>query len=296
MASSRGEPTGPHPVSTDFSAYTGMLRRRRLLIASFALAGLVLAGLTAIVVPGSYTATTEVLVTSTGVQEPVNTLTPRQREVLNLDTEAKVAGSAVVAAGALRGVGVTGDPDRVRRAVTVQVPPNSAILAITYTAGDPLSAASGSRAVARAYLNHRANSAKQAIAGQLKTVEARIGELNARLAKLARTSAAKDGPVLLRWEQSMLGRQISALTTRYNALRTTATTSGSVISDAVEPASPSFPDPLLFLGSGLVLGLFGGVGVAFLADRGREHRLPERGRPARRPAARPGDVIRTATS
>ncbi|MEV1175516.1 Wzz/FepE/Etk N-terminal domain-containing protein, partial [Nonomuraea sp. NPDC049784] len=81
---------------TDLDEHLSLLRRRWLLLVGCVVlggtAGLALMRLT----PPSYTATTQVLVMPVGSQEPANQVTSRQREPLNLDTEAQVAQSAVV--------------------------------------------------------------------------------------------------------------------------------------------------------------------------------------------------------
>ena len=249
----------------DLADYASLLRRRWLIILSLLLAGagggVALLRLT----PPSYTASAQVLVTATGAQEQTNQVTNRQREPLNLDTEAQVARSAVVAAKAREVAGGPGCP------AEVSVPPNTSVLDISCTAADPRAAASGASAYALAYLEQRREASTQLLMAQLKAVMIKLRQVNTGLAKVATAlpglSRGTTERTLTLQRQDILGRQAHSLTARYDALKTVAITPGSVISQAVAPTAPSTPRPPLYLGSGLMAGLLCGVGLAWLRDR-----------------------------
>ncbi|MBN6051213.1 hypothetical protein JYK22_04645, partial [Nonomuraea sp. RK-328] len=250
----------------DLGDHLSLLSRRRLIFAGFVLAGGA-AGLGLMrLTPPAYTATTQVLVAAVGVQEQGNQVTNRQREPLNLDTEAQVAASAVVAARAARLL-KTSAPEPVE----VAVPPNSAVLSLSVTAASPESAAAQSRAYAEAYLANRAATAQAALALQQKAMLAKLKQVNATLATVTRELATlRKGTAehaLASHRQSVLNRQAYSLTLKYDALKTTTVTPGSVISDAVPPTDPASPSLPLFLGTGLMLGLLLGAGVAMVRDR-----------------------------
>ncbi|MBB2913369.1 uncharacterized protein involved in exopolysaccharide biosynthesis [Streptosporangium becharense] len=261
-------PPGDRPVHRadgDLADYVSLLRRRWRAVLSLLVAGVACATALLLVTPRSYTASAQVLVTATGLGEQGNPVTPRQREALNLDTEAQVARSAVVAARAGRTLG--GVPG----AVEVSVPPNSSVLEISYAAADPKAAAAGASAYAHAYLAHRGETATAVLQAQLKAVLGKLRQVNAGLAKTAATlpDLRRGTPErsLALQRQGVLGRQASALTLKYDALKTVAVTPGSVIGEAVPPAGPDAPSPPLYLGSGLMAGLLSGVGAAWLRDR-----------------------------
>ncbi|WP_204072867.1 hypothetical protein [Planotetraspora phitsanulokensis] len=233
--------------------------------------------------PVSYTSTAQVQVFPTGMQEQLNLITPRQREPLNLDTESQIAQSTVVASIAAQDLKYT-DPEGLREMVGVDVPPNSAILSISFTTTDPGSAAKGAQAFADAYLRNRLSSATDALAADQKVIAAKLRQVNADLAKAAAAvplqppgSAAR---TVAAHRQTVLARQASTLTVKYDALKTVAITPGTVISPARPPVEPSAPSAPIYLGSGLFLGLLCGAGAAFARDR-----LDTRLR-------RPGDVER----
>ncbi|WP_084517922.1 Wzz/FepE/Etk N-terminal domain-containing protein [Microtetraspora niveoalba] len=260
----------PPPHTRDLADYGSVLRRRRLLVASCLMAGIAGGVGLLVVTPKEYAAVAQVQVLPTGVQDQVNQVTSRQREPLNLDTEAQIAHSATVAAKAAEILKKT-DSEELREQVTVDVPPNSAILSIWFTAGDPISAAAGAQAFADAYLQNRSLSAARTLAAQMKALTTQLHEVDGDLGKAAesvatlpRGSAAR---VVAEHQQSVLGRQVYSLTLKYDALKTVAITPGAVISQARPPSSPSAPSAPLYLGSGLFLGLLAGTGAAFARDR-----------------------------
>ncbi|GAA3126397.1 hypothetical protein GCM10010466_16600 [Planomonospora alba] len=258
----------------DLADYASLFRRRWPTILLCLAAGTGGGGALLWTTPPSYTSTAYVLVTPTGVQEQTNQVTSRQREALNLDTEAQIAQSAVVAKKAQDVLKSAPGP------VDVSVPPNTSVLQISYTAADPNSAAAGAGAYARAYLAHRREAAEKALALQLETYLDKLKQLNGSLAKvldalpgLERGSA--DHTIALQ-KRSVLSRQIYNLTVKYDAHKTIAITPGSVISEATAPEEPSAPIPPLYLGSGFMVGLLTGVGLAWLRDR-LDTRLREAG-------------------
>ncbi|WP_147942603.1 MULTISPECIES: YveK family protein [Microbispora] len=253
------------PHSRDLAEYGSVLRRRRLVAVICLLAGVGGGTAALVLTPPRYTATAQVQVTATGAQEQFNVPNSRQREILNLDTESQIARSAVVstlAAAILK----YPDPEELRERLTVDVPPNSAVLSISYSASDPRAAAAGAQAYAEAYLRNRARAAEDAIGGQLRLIAARLHQIEDDLEKAGTTTTTTAGQATSR-RQALLARQAADLTLRYDALKTVAVTPGTVISPARPPARPSYPSPPLFLGSGLFLGVLAGAGAAFCRDR-----------------------------
>ena len=254
------------PSSTDLAEHLSLLRRRKALFLSCLAVGLAVGLGLMWLNPVAYTATTQVLVMSTGVQEQPNQVTNRQREALNLDTEAQIAQSAVVAAKA------TALLDAVKpEPVTVSVPANSSVLWISVTAGSAATAAAQSAAYAQAYLADRTATAQASVDAQLKVlitklkqVRAALGKVVAEVLTLTKGTAAH---TLATERESVLSRQVFSLTVKYDSLKTVAVTPGSVISKAVPPTVPSSPSLPLYLGSGLMAGLVIGAAAAYTRDR-----------------------------
>ncbi|MGJ6961041.1 Wzz/FepE/Etk N-terminal domain-containing protein [Streptosporangium sp. G11] len=249
----------------DLADYASFLRRRWLIVVSLLLTGAGGAAALLWLTPPSYTASGQVLVTATGSQEQTNQVTIRQREPLNLDTEAQVARSAVVAAKARHLFGGLPCP------AEVSVPPNTSVLEISCSAADPKAAASGASAYALAYLAQRRESSTQTLTAQIGAVLVKLKQINASLTRVATTlpglGRGTTERALALQRQNVLARQVHSLTARYDALKTVAVTPGSVISQAVAPTEPTAPRPPLYLGSGLMAGLLCGVGTAWLRDR-----------------------------
>ncbi|MGW0804169.1 Wzz/FepE/Etk N-terminal domain-containing protein [Nonomuraea sp. NPDC002799] len=251
---------------TDLEEHLSLLRRRWLLLVGCVVfggtAGLALMRLT----PPAYTATTHVLVLPIGPQEPANQVTARQRESLNLDTEAQVAQSAVVATRAATALG-----GAIPEPAEVSVPPNSSVLWISVTTAEPAAAAARSHAYAEAYLANRRESAlssmaqqQQAVLGKLKQVNAGIDQVITQLGTLTKGSAEH---AIAAQRQGVLNRQAATLALKYDALRTVAVTPGTIISQAATPAAPSSPSLPLHLGTGLMAGLLTGSAAAYVRDR-----------------------------
>ncbi|WP_214110737.1 Wzz/FepE/Etk N-terminal domain-containing protein [Acrocarpospora catenulata] len=257
------------PHSRDLAEYLGVFRRRWLSLL-FCLVAWLAAGAGAVfLLPSAYTSAAEVQVVASGVAEPGNLVTQRQRESLNLDTEAQIVQSSVVATQAAQTLNYP-DVEGLRDRVRVDVPPNSGILRISFTAPDAASAAAGAQAFAEAYLKHRAAAATETLSVQMNALIAKLRQVNASLTKAAgevatlpRASAARS---LALHQQSMLARQATTLALRYDTLKTTPITPGTVISPARPPATTSSPRPPIYLGGALFLGLLTGVVLAFARE------------------------------
>ncbi|WP_371782939.1 Wzz/FepE/Etk N-terminal domain-containing protein [Streptosporangium subroseum] len=269
-----------HRSGGDLADYASLLRRRWPIFLLLLAAGVGGGVVSLLAAPSAYTAFAQVLVVATGPQEQTNQVTGRQRESLNLDTEAQIVQSAVVAKRAEKVLKSIPGP------VEVSVPPNTSVLQISYTAGDPAAAAAGANAYARAYLTYRSESFTGALTAQLKVLLIKLKQVNAGLAKVAATlpglaKGTAERTVALQ-QQNVLSRQSYALTAKYDAFKTVAVIPGSVISDAVAPTEPSAPSPPLHLGGGLMAGLLSGVGAAWLRDRlgTRFRRKPRTRRPS----------------
>ncbi|WP_202638036.1 Wzz/FepE/Etk N-terminal domain-containing protein [Bailinhaonella thermotolerans] len=265
----------PPAAEPPANACAALLRRRWPTVLALVLLGTGVAGAGLLALPPAYTAAAQVLVLSTGVQENNNLVTARQREPLNLDTEAQVAGSAVVASRAaelLRARRHEVSPTDLRESLAVSVPPNSAILLIEHTARRPGLAAAGAQAVAEAYLANRAHIARASVDAQIRALRQSIAEAGARLGRvtvaLPRAKRGTARHVRLAQQRRLLTRQADALGAKLDGLTAVSITPGHVISPARPPVRPSFPNPPLFIGSGLILGLLAGLGLAALRDRG----------------------------
>ncbi|GAB1821183.1 YveK family protein [Herbidospora sp. RD11066] len=259
----------PPRHSRDLAEYGSVFRRRRTIALTCLFIG-IMGGIGLLwTAPTAYLGVAEVQVSPTGLAEPQNPVTTRQREALNLDTEAQIAQSSVVATNASRVIG--GDPEELRALVSVDVPPNSGILRISFTWDDATGAAAGAQAFADAYLAHRLAAAEGVLTDQKQAILAKLrlvnSQLSTALVTMSRHARGTPQRALAAHQQSVLARQATALSLRYDVLKTTAVTPGTVITPATPPTSANQPQAGVYVGGGLFAGILLGTGAAFARDR-----------------------------
>src|SRR5215469_11746270 len=212
------------PGSLGAVDYTGVLRRRWLVVAGFAVAGLVGAAAYTVVAPKTYTATAAVFVKTTGADVGDGITGNRTGGALvNLDTEAQLVKSGTVAAIAGRSMHSSLTSYELAKQVTVTVPPNSQVLTIACDAPTGAGAATCANAFAAAYLQNRSATATSVLSVQIKTLAGKVGGLEKSMAKLntaigglAKNSATRATDLALlagdRTQAKALNAQITTLT------------------------------------------------------------------------------------
>jgi capsular polysaccharide biosynthesis protein/Mrp family chromosome partitioning ATPase len=245
-------------------SYLGWLRRRWWILLLVAFLGVGAGFVLTQVQTRSYTASTDLLVRQVGAEANPNAK-------VNLDTEAQVVRSLVVAERA-RGLMASGVPaDELVKFVTVTVPPNSQVLKIAFEAGTPQEAQSGSHAFAQAYLDLRAATATRALENEITALKQQIAEVNKQLGVVTGriAGAAPNSTERERAEadRNVLTQQLGTLNGRLTPLETAPLDPGEIISDARVPTKPSSPNQTLNLASGLGAGLLFGMVLALVLDR-----------------------------
>ncbi len=258
------------PVSYDLADYLGMLRRHWWIVGLLTVFGLAGGATVAHARPKVYEAATSVLVSPTGVPG-ANAAGGRTNSTINLDTEAQLVVSTDIATAAQKLLKVTTPPDQLAASVTVTVPPNTTVLTITYAAGSPRQAQSGSHAFAIAYLQNRQASAQADLSTQISALDGKVKQYAAALSQLSgRLATLHNGDpdrADLNSQIATLTGQINTLTSRENELSTTQVTAGKIINDAEAPSAPSRPSVPLFLASGAMVGLLLGIGTGLVRER-----------------------------
>jgi capsular polysaccharide biosynthesis protein/Mrp family chromosome partitioning ATPase len=258
--------------------YTGALRRRWWLILSVAIiatAGAVGYFKTAHKV---YTSTASVYVTASSSGTAGQVANSRTTSTVNLDTEAQVVQSATVAQAADKLMHSTDNVQRLLSRVSVTVPANSQVLAISCEAPSPDGAASCAQAFAQAYLNYSSSTTTASIKSQLTTLQSNTSTLESGSAKLKVAIAnlpdnspqrASDSEQLTSDQNqlSSLNGQIATLTANL-----ANPSGGSIISNATPPLTATSPKALLIIPSGLLGGLLVGFVLAYLVAR-RDRRI-----------------------
>ncbi|MBF5030349.1 lipopolysaccharide biosynthesis protein [Micromonospora sp. ANENR4] len=261
----------PHLAESDadglaLMAYLGWLRRRWWILLLAAVLGLGGGLVLNQIQEARYTSTTSLLVRPLGSGAESNPNTK-----VNLDTEAQVVRSLVVAERAKALMKVDTGADQLVKSVTVKVPPNSQILQVVYETNSPEGAQSGSHAFAQAYLDLRKATAQKTLENETNALKQQIAELNKQLSAVAGRIAAapSNSPERERAEaeRSVLTNQITGLNNRLSPLVSAGSDPGEIISDARLPDSPSSPNRTLNLASGMGAGLLLGIVLALVLDR-----------------------------
>ncbi|WP_229715811.1 Wzz/FepE/Etk N-terminal domain-containing protein [Mangrovihabitans endophyticus] len=256
-------------MSADLSHYLGMLRRHWWVVIAVTAAGLAAAAGFTSTVPKVYESSTAVLVQP--VDQDANATGGRTKATINLDTEAQLVGSGAVATRAQQLLRSPRSPIDLARDVSVEVPPNTTVLMVRFSADTPEGAQAGSHAFAEAYLRNREDTARSGLDEQIKSLTLKVRQLtsnlagiNARLARSAPNSSTRSNLESLR---SNSQNQLNSLTGRLNELTTTTVAAGSIISDARVPDAPTSPNLTLNLATGGVAGLLLGLTLAFARER-----------------------------
>jgi capsular polysaccharide biosynthesis protein/MinD-like ATPase involved in chromosome partitioning or flagellar assembly len=265
------------PEDLQLIDYAGVLRRRWWLILVITVAG-TLAGAGYLQAAHKvYTATASVYVTATsGTTNQV--ANGRTTGAVNLDTQAQVVQSSAVAQAAAKLMHATDTVPQLLGRVSVAVPANSQVLAISCQASTPDKAASCAQSFAQAYLSYSSAATTASVNSQISVLQSKINGLQSASAKL--TVAAANLPLnssqrataeeQLKSDHSQLSSLNSQVAQLTAALANPS--GGSIISNALPPSKPSSPKPLLIVPSGLLAGLLIGLVLAFLTDR-RQRRI-----------------------
>ncbi|MEW2327975.1 Wzz/FepE/Etk N-terminal domain-containing protein [Micromonospora chersina] len=261
----------PHLAESDsdglaLMAYLGWLRRRWWILVLAAVLGLAGGLAVSQLQHARYTSGTSLLVRplSAGAESNPNAK-------VNLDTEAQVVRSLVVAERAKGLMKVDTGADQLVKSVTVTVPPNSQILQVGYEADSPAQAQAGSHAFAQAYLDLRKATAQKALENETTALKQQIADVNKQLSAVAGRIAAApaNSPERERAEadRNVLTNQLTSLNNRLSPLLSADSDPGEIISDARLPESPSSPNRTLNLASGMGAGLLLGIVLALVLDR-----------------------------
>jgi capsular polysaccharide biosynthesis protein/MinD-like ATPase involved in chromosome partitioning or flagellar assembly len=218
--------------------------------------------------PKEYRSTASVLVTK--VEQ--NNGGGNQANVINLDTEAQLVTATQTVSAAAEELEVTSDEIReLADRVGVSVPPNTEILDITYTGDSAEAAQQGALAFANAYLAQREATARKGIEDQIATLDERSKAFSDQLAAASKAAASQPAGSAerTRTDQQIqqLSQQLASNAATKTRLQSTSLTPGQIVTQPRLPSSPSSPDLITTLATGLALGLLLGIGVAALRHR-----------------------------
>lgn len=219
----------------------------------------------------TYSSSTLVLVLDPGVANTTTVTGARTTGSVNLDTESNLVTSTAVMTET-RSLLRTKDPlTTIAARVSVSVPPNSGLLKITYQASTPKLAQAGAKAVATAYLKNRVDTAKGVLAAEIKVLQTSYSSANKALSKatadvLKYRSTSQEGQ-LAAASKALLTKTVSTLSQQILTDQGIVVNAGSIAQAASLPTKPAGLPKILFLASGLAMGILLGLLGAWLLAR-----------------------------
>lgn len=236
--------------------------------------------------PATFTSTARVLVNPSSGNPFVPTPSSvRQDEMTSLETEAQVLRSAevleqVVATNPGWTVG------QLQRNLSVQVPPNTQILEITYSSNDRAEAQAVAQAVADGFLANRVQRYEEVNGARIARVQDRTAEVAEQLEQeTALAQEGSDAEKLFHLEMvETLRNELVSLRAQRTALDNSESPAGAVIAPASAAASTAGLTSMVVPVGGALVGLALGCLVAVVLERlrgriGSEHDVELRGVP-----------------
>ncbi len=163
--------------------------------------------------------------------------------------------------------------------VSVDVPVASQVMQVHYSDPSAIKAAAGASGFANAYLAYRGAKAQFDINAQQAQIRKQIAATNGKITAQQNTIADPSATVTEKKEAQIkitaLNQQIAYLNVQLSNTYAINTDPGTVVSEPTIPTAPSSPNKELNLALGLFVGLFAGIGLAFLKNR-TDNRLRER--------------------
>jgi len=266
------------PDSFELSHYPHVLRRRWPVMLWVTLICLIGTVGYIVAAPKVYAATASVYVRPTGVVNANRLLNTRTPGPVDLDTEAQIVTSGVVATIAGQILHSSLAPSALAAAISVSVPASTFDMRITCRASTNTGAAACANAFAAAYLQHRSEAAASPIQQQIGPLKSRISALQETAASLNTSVSSLPANSAQRADaQAQLGsvrRQLKSLTGQLSTLDASAaqTGGGSIITRASPSSKPISPEKSLVVPSGFAVGLVLGLIAAFVRDR-RDKRI-----------------------
>jgi len=219
--------------------------------------------------PQSYTSSSSVLINP--AEGNPYAPSPRNDELVSLETEAQIVRSDVVLRRALSEGAPAATTAELEQSLQVVVPTNTQILQVSYTAADPEAAQDTVQAVTSAYLDNRRERSEDVIDGQVDRIEEQTATVIRDLR--AATAASQQGDAATRAFQTQLADSLNAELVNLRAQRTTLENAsprpGQIISPATLPGAPSLFKQLAYAVAGGLAGLLAGLLLAMLLERWR---------------------------
>jgi capsular exopolysaccharide synthesis family protein len=264
--------------------YLRAVQRRKLLVLTLAVLGVIAAYLYAQRGEDTYTATSSVLIRST----PVGARVPGQLDPPNLEREREVLTSSRVANAVADSLGGPTQGNQLVRGLSVDFRPDSDVLFVRYTSPDPERAAAVSDSFAAAYVAQREGEAQNYYSALEQSTAATRDELTQAIEaafseredlRADRAEVIESGGDVTEIDAAvaLAGANASSLSGRLRATEaelldlekqdSARSAAAEQLRPALVPSQPNGVGTSYLLLAGLALGVVGGVVLAFLMER-----------------------------
>ena len=247
--------------------HLGVIGRHRWLVILVVGWSIVLAAAYSYTRPTIYTAEAAIL-----VRPAVTSIDSTQGDV-NPETESQVVHSTTVARLAAAQMEEHPSIATMLANLEVDVPENTEILRVLYSARDAILAARGADAFATAYLEFRQQEAEGRAAERVATLQRELDDT--LIPQIEETRTELQDPDVSDTEESAARNRLRDLTAQRRIVENQLLLAQNVIIDPGEiiasplvPRSPSSPNHTLDLALGAIIGLGLGFGMAYVRDRG----------------------------
>lgn len=256
----------PLEGSPSISDYLEVLRRRKWVVLAFLFVTLNSAVLFTYTRTPIYDAQAQVLVQPFSLEAEVDT----NPDNLSLETEALIATSPEIAQLAAKELGEN-DPGSLLKNLEVSVAPDASVLEYQYAHRNPQEAVRRVEALADAYVANRTQESQDRLDAISSSIQNQIDELQLQLDNVQSDIAAapdEETRAALTEDADTLSQQIAFERTRLFSLADPTTLDvGRVLYVSETPTTPSSPKRMTNILIALLVGIAGGVGLAFLRDR-----------------------------
>lgn len=258
--------SAPEIPGRPFGYYLQVLRRRWVYLVAGFLVG-VLAGVGFLMLRPQSVTSSSVVELSIITSDPFG-LDRAPSSLLDVGTEQQVARSYLVAEQAAEELDGVMTPAQVRSASDVSIGSEGTVVTINFTAYEEALARAGADAVARSFLEARGEQVEGRINDQLTAIEDRLLELQADQAELL-DAADEDGETssLVESRDQLIRDEIQALVQQRTNLNSVSTSGGRVLTTAEVSEVSYAPSKMLVLASAAMVGLLGGLMLAFVRQR-----------------------------
>jgi succinoglycan biosynthesis transport protein ExoP len=256
----------------DLRYYWSILWRRKGIITLTILVAMAIALMASFLIPPTYAATTTLRIATTYTGQTFDQRYDLQYTDRLVNTYAKLAMSAPILSQLAQNLGISRLP-----AVSVDVPANTELMRLSVEDGDPNRAANGANLLAKILIadfqTHYAQGGQSALgtlSNQVNQAASDLSQARQKLTALQSKSPQDAQAIAAAQTDADVKQQLySSLLSEYEQARVQSATQAnsiSIIEPALPPTQPARPNKLLNLGLGFLVGIVGGVGLAFLFE------------------------------